>query len=152
MSGATVGFFHVGVTVADMERALRFYRDGLDLEVLSQMTIREEYAWRIWNLTGDQVKSVFLRVPGSEALVELFEFAGVERQPVSVRPCDPGAGHFCVYVDDAEAVLRRVTALGFRSRSDTVVEIPDGRFAGSRVAYLVDADGYHVEVFERPPR
>lgn len=42
--GSTVGFFHVGLTVADMDRALGFYRDVLGLEVLSRRTIREEYA------------------------------------------------------------------------------------------------------------
>ena len=32
---SVTGFFHAGVTVSDMETALRFYRDGLGLEVLS---------------------------------------------------------------------------------------------------------------------
>lgn len=88
--GSTVGFFHVGLTVADMDQALGFYRDVLGLEVLSRRKIREEYAWRIWGLVGDSVRSAFLRIPGSEALVELFEFTGCEARPVTGLPCDPG--------------------------------------------------------------
>lgn len=148
--GVTVGFFHVGRTVADLDRALEFYSGVLGLEVVSRRTIREEYAWWIWGLRADRVRAAFLRIPGSEALVELFEFVGADARPVTGRPCDPGVGHFCVYVDDAEAVLRRAVSMGFGSRSDEVVRIPDGTFAGAKVVYLLDADGHHVEAYECP--
>ena len=39
---------------------------------------------------------------------------------------------------------------GFRGRADDVVVIPDGAFAGGKVIYMKDPDGYHVELFERP--
>lgn len=46
--------------------------------------------------------------------------------------------------------MRRAVLMGFGSRSEQVVEIPEGAFAGAKVAYPVDADGHHVEVYERP--
>lgn len=83
-------------------------------------------------------------------MVELVEFAGCDATPVTGQPCDPGMGHFCLYVDDVDAVLRRAVSMGFASRDGEVVEIPEGAFAGARVAYLVDVDGHDVEIYQRP--
>jgi lactoylglutathione lyase len=144
------GFFHAGVTVSDMDAALSFYRDGLGLEVISDGSASGTSAARIWALDPGRVRVVFLRVPGSDAVVELFEFSDVERHSASARPVDYGAGHFCLYVDDAEAMLVRLAASGFRSRSGEVVTIDRGPHAGAKAVYLIDPDGYHVELYQRP--
>lgn len=147
---AVTGFFHAGVTVSDMDASLRFYRDGLGLELISDGKTGGESARRIWNMDPGRVRVVFLRVPGSDAVVELFEFPDVERHSASARPCDYGAGHFCLYVDDAEGMYERLEAEGFGSRSGEVVTINEGRFAGAKAIYLLDPDGYHVELFQKP--
>lgn len=150
MSGTVKGVFHAGITVSDMDAALRFYCDGLGLAVSADGFTGGPSAERIWAIPIDRVRVVFLRVPGSDTLIELFEFEGIERHGASARPCDPGAGHFCLYVDDALAVHQRIVDLGFRSRSGEVVMIESGRHTGARVAYLIDPDGYHVEIYELP--
>lgn len=150
MTGSVIGFFHAGVTVSDMEASLRFYRDGLGLEVRSDAFTGGPEAERIWAMPTKRVRVVFLRVPGSDALIELFEFEGVERHDASARPCDYGAGHLCVFVDDAGAVHERLVGMGFRSRGGEVVAISRGPHAGTRAVYMVDPDGYHVELYERP--
>lgn len=147
---SVTGFFHAGVTVSDMDAALRFYRDGLGLEVISDGSASGSTAARIWALDPGQVRVVFLRVPGSDAVVELFEFSGVERHSASARPVDYGAGHFCLFVDDAEAMLARLTTAGFRSRAGEVVTIGRGPHTGAKAVYMIDPDGYHVELYQRP--
>ena len=147
---SVTGFFHAGVTVSDMDASLRFYRDGLGLELISDGRTGGESARRIWNMDPGRVRVVFLRVPGSDAVVELFEFPDVERHSASARPCDYGAGHFCLYVDDADGLYARLEAAGFGSRSGEVVTIDKGRFAGAKAVYLKDPDGYHVELFQKP--
>ncbi len=144
------GFFHAGVTVSDMEAALRFYRDGLGLEVISDGSASGATAARIWAIDPGDVRVVFLRVPGSDAVVELFEFSGIERHSASARPMDYGAGHFCLFTDDAVALLSHMEGLGFRSRAGEVVEISRGPHAGAKAVYLIDPDGYHVELYQRP--
>jgi lactoylglutathione lyase len=147
---SVTGFFHAGVTVSDMDAALRFYRDGLGLEVISDGAASGATAARIWALDPGQVRVVFLRVPGSDAVVELFEFSGVERHGASARPVDYGAGHFCLFVDDAEAIHERLTAAGYRSRSGEAVTIDRGPHTGAKAVYMIDPDGYHVELYQRP--
>ena len=90
---SVTGFFHAGVTVSDMDAALRFfYRDGLGLEVLSDGWASGATAARIWALDPGQVRVVFLRVPGSDAVVELFEFSGIERHGASAQPSTAARG------------------------------------------------------------
>jgi catechol 2,3-dioxygenase-like lactoylglutathione lyase family enzyme len=144
------GFFHAGVTVSDMDASLRFYRDGLGLEPMADGHTGGASAQRIWNFDPGRVRVVFLKVPGSDAVVELFEFPDVERHSASARPCDYGAGHFCLYVDDAEGMYARLQDEGFGSRSGEVVTINEGRWAGAKAIYLKDPDGYHVELFQKP--
>ena len=142
------GFFHTGVTVKDMDTALAFYVDGLGLEVAFQGESAIKYARRIWNLDPEKVRVVFLKVPDSDTFVELFEFEGLERHPASARPCDYGAGHMCLFVDDMDALHERMTELGYTSRAGTVTTIEEGPHKGAKVAYLIDPDGYHVECYQ----
>ncbi len=143
------GFFHAGVTVSDMEASLRFYRDGLGLEVTKQYMTGGPSAQRVWNLPVGPVEVAFLRVPGSDVVVELFEFTEIERHNASARPPDPGAGHFCLYTDDADGLHAKLTGMGFSSRSGAIVEMDGGPHAGTKVAYMIDPDGYHVEIYQR---
>jgi len=147
---SVTGFFHAGVTVSDMDEALRFYRDALGLEVISDGWTGGESARRVWGFEPGKVRIVFLRVPGSDAMLELFDFQEVERHPASARPCDFGAGHMCLYVDDAESMHSRALERGYRSRGGEVVTIDRGPHAGAKAVYLVDPDGYHVELYQKP--
>ncbi|MBX3028843.1 MAG: VOC family protein [Chloroflexi bacterium] len=144
------GFFHGGITVSDMDRALVFYRDGLGLEVEFDRILDGPYLNTVLALDHSSIRAVYLRIPGG-GFVELLEYRGIERLPAASRPCDPGAGHLCLYVDDVEAMHAQVVALGFRARSAQVVDITSGPNQGARSCYLLDPDGYPVELFQRRP-
>jgi catechol 2,3-dioxygenase-like lactoylglutathione lyase family enzyme len=150
-SGRVTGVFHAGITVSDLDAALAFYHEALGLELLSLTDVADDDAWRIWNLRGERARLAFLRVPGSDTLLELIAFEGLERHAASARPCDHGAGHLCLNVDDLEALHARLSALGYRFRSD-VVPITRGALAGAKAVYAIDPDGYHVELFQRKER
>jgi lactoylglutathione lyase len=146
---AVNGFFHAGVTVSDMDASLRFYRDLLGLEVVSDGFTGGPTAEAVWNMPVGKVRIVFLKVPGSDTMIELFDFFEVERHGGSTRPPDYGAGHMCVFTDDADELHARAVEMGFNSRGGQVVEIDRGPHKGTRVAYLRDPDGYHVEIYQR---
>lgn len=147
-SESVVGIFHGGVTVSDMERALVFYRDGLGLEVEFDRTFDAPYLKVLLNLDFDRIRAVYLRVPGG-GFVELLEYEGIERMPAAARPCDPGAGHLCFYVKDIQGLFSRLVALGFNARSSAVVDIESGPNSGSSAVYMLDQDGYRVELLQR---
>ncbi|MEO5885061.1 MAG: hypothetical protein ABIQ58_06050, partial [Candidatus Limnocylindrales bacterium] len=96
------------------------------------------------------IRAVYLHIPGG-GFVELLEYVGIERLSAASRPCDPGAGHLCLYVDDVTAMYERLVGLGFAARSDHVVDITAGPNQGARSCYMSDPDGYPVELFQQRP-
>jgi lactoylglutathione lyase len=147
---AITGFFHGGITVSDMERSLPFYRDGLGLTIEFDRILDAPYLREVLGLTFDQIRAVYLNIPGG-GFVELLEYRGIERFPAASRPCDYGAGHICFYVDDIDALFERLSGLGYEARSTRVVDITAGPTAGARSVYFADPDGYPVELFQRRP-
>jgi lactoylglutathione lyase len=147
---SVTGFFHGGITVSDMDRSLVFYRDGLGLEQEFDRILDAPYLRAVLGLEFDHIRAVYLRLPGG-GFVELLEYAGVERFPAASRPCDYGAGHLCLYVDDVATMHARLVGLGFAARSANVVDISTGPNAGARSCYMTDPDGYAVELFQKRP-
>ena len=47
-----------------------------------------------------------LRFPGSDHMLELIDYRGVDRTPVDTNPVNPGTAHICVLVRDLRALLR----------------------------------------------
>ena len=47
-------------------------------------------------------------------------------------------------------LLRRAVDAGYRTRSGAAQRIPVGPNTGAMAAYLIDPDGYHIELFQRP--
>ncbi len=146
------GFFHGGIGVADMERSLAFYRDLLGLEVQFDVTLDAvDYVRAALGIEMRDCRVVYLRVPGSDGVfVELLEYHGTDARPTpEPRPWDPGTGHLCLHVTDAQALLDRAIAAGYRTRSSRAATIPVGPNRGALAAWLVDPDGYHIELFQR---
>lgn len=148
--GRVTGFFHAGVTVSDMNGALRFYRDTLGLKLDSLREIDEPYPLKIAGVPPGRVTIALLKVPGSDSLVELLEYRGVENRNASTPPSDYGTGHFCLWVDDIDAMHDRLHANGYETRSREPVVIPVGPRKGGKASYAVDPDGYHIELFMPP--
>ena len=147
---AVTGFFHGGVTVSDMDRALVFYRDGLGLEQEYDRILDAPYLRAVLGMEFDHIRAVYLRLPGG-GFVELLQYVGVETFSAASRPCDYGAGHLCLYVDDVETMHARLVELGFAARSAEVVDITAGPNQGARSCYMADPDGYAVELFQKRP-
>jgi lactoylglutathione lyase len=147
----TRGFAHAGVTVRDMERSLAFYVEGLGLECVSRRPVEAAYIRRIVDvLDATSIEVAMLAFPGGEIVVELLAYAGCEREDGSARPCDPGSGHFCLFVDDVHAVWRNALAAGGTPRSPEPIAIESGPYEGGFGCYLTDPDGYSIELLQAP--
>ena len=143
------GFFHGGITVKDMDKSLDFYHYGLGLTMKFDRILDASYLNVVLALTHKAIRVVFLDIPGG-GYVELLEYQGIERFDASSRPCDFGAGHLCLYVDGVDEIAERMFAKGYRARSAGCVDITAGPNAGARSIYLVDPDGYNIELFQKP--
>jgi catechol 2,3-dioxygenase-like lactoylglutathione lyase family enzyme len=142
--------FHGGITVSDMDLALRFYRDALGLELVYDRETTASYLGEVLGLEHPNIRIAFLRAGSSdpETFVELLEYRSVHRRAVKVAPWDPGAGHLCFYVADIEGIHGSLTSGGYEAHSRPV-DIDSGPNEGARVFYVQDPDGHWIELFQR---
>jgi lactoylglutathione lyase len=145
-----VGAHHTAFQVADLHRSLTFYRDLLGFEVVWERVNREDYVRRIVGYPQAELHQALLRFPGSEHCLELIDYRGVERKPVDTSPANPGTAHICLLVRDLPGEYGRLTAAGVRSVSEPVL-VTAGPNEGRLAVYMIDPDGFPVELVEAIP-
>ena len=137
---------HVSFTVSDMEQSLDFYRGALGFEVLNDRTVEGSFAETVTTLKGVRMRIVHLSGYGQG--LELIQYLAAAGQPEAPRTCDTGSAHLCYVVDDIEAEIARLSALGVRFLS-RVMMVEGGPNAGNRMVYFLDPDGIPME-FTQP--
>lgn len=143
------GMNHVGMSVSNLERAIRFYRDVLDMEVIVRRTFGDESSYgymkyrAILGLNDAHGEVALLR--RSNMQIELFQFDSPTPKPGdSNRPvCDHGITHFCLEVTDLQVEYVRLKAAG------VAFHCPPQDFPGEAVVtYGRDPDGNVFELLE----
>ena len=126
---------HIGIAVANLEEALRFYRDALGLEIEAPEDV-----------SSQRVRAHF--IPAGDAALELLE-ATADDSPIAqyVAKRGPGLHHITLRVDDIVAALARLKARGVR----LIDEVPRPGAHGSLVAFIhpTSAHGVLVELKQR---
>lgn len=148
----TGGIHHTGYTVSDLDRSLGFYRDLLGMEVLATQEKEGGYLASIVGYPDAHVRMAHLRMPGSDHVVELFQYlvpAGAT--PERIEPRDVGTAHLCFLVNDVHTAHKRLRQAGVDSFVSEPVEIDTGINTGGFGLYLRDPDGIVVELFQPPP-
>jgi catechol 2,3-dioxygenase-like lactoylglutathione lyase family enzyme len=140
---------HTGLTVADLDRSLHFWRDAMGMEVLFQQEKAGGYLEAIVGEPGAHVRMAHLAFGGEGPRIELFQYLAPSGGQHRLRPADVGFAHVCVACDDLDERLERLIAAGGRPFSKPV-EVDTGVNKGGRSVYLRDPDGHVVEL-ERLP-
>lgn len=88
-----------------------------------------------------------LGIPGSELFLEILEYRNVKSTPVDPATANPGTGHFCLFVENLDALHRTLVDKGveFVSEVQTPVTGPN---KGGRLVYMKDPDGIRVELVQ----
>jgi glyoxylase I family protein len=108
------GIHHSVVVVRDLEASLRFYRDGLGLDLLQDRQVEGDWP-DLFGAPSRRVRAVFLGdagVPDDQAgVLELNVFDGDVPEGPPSSP--PRTGFFLLsFFVDVEATLSRLAALG----------------------------------------
>jgi catechol 2,3-dioxygenase-like lactoylglutathione lyase family enzyme len=141
---------HAGVTVADVERSLRFYRDTLGLRVISDSILTSPELAALLGLDSVELRSVDLD-SGDGRVFELLHYIRPAGRHVDYESRDPATGHVAFTVDDLEAVRERITAGGGKVISSAPLHVhsPGGAFDGAICLYVRDPDGMILELVQR---
>jgi glyoxylase I family protein len=140
---------HTGITVANLERSLAFWRDVLGFEVSHRPHQTGVLASEITGVPGAEISIAVLKGYGHK--IELLEYlAPPGRQHLRPRPCDVGSMHVAFLVDNLDAILERIAAAGWKAVGNPQT-LESGPNAGKRVVYVRDPDGTTIEFMEPPP-
>jgi glyoxylase I family protein len=137
---------HSAICAQDFDASLRFYRDGLGLEVMMDSEFDGDWPG-LFDAPSSRLHSVFLGDPAmpDAGIVELVAFVDADLE-LRERTDSPEAGFFLLsfFVGDVDETLERLRGLGF---GDDVRRIEVGGPHGDvPMATLRDADGVLVEL------
>ncbi|HEU0207353.1 MAG TPA: VOC family protein [Candidatus Udaeobacter sp.] len=140
---------HTGITVANLEQSLAFWRDVLGFELSHTAHQKGELAEEITGVQHAEIKLAVLKSPGGHK-IELLEYlAPADRDHANPKPCDLGSVHVALLVDDLNAVLEKIAASGWKPAGKPQVLL-SGPNAGKRVIYVSDPDGTTIELMQPP--
>lgn len=139
---------HHGITVVDLEASSAFFADVLGFVPSPRIDLDEEFSAGVTGVQGARISVVFL--DGPDFAVELLQYDGPpDRGTGGSRPCDAGAAHLALYVDDVVDVVRRAEPHGW-CPAGAVQPITTGPRQGGLAVYLRDEVGAVVELVQRP--
>ena len=142
---------HTGITVANLERSLAFWRDVLGFEFSHGAHQHGEMAEQITGVKGAELKLAVLKTPTGHK-IELLEYvAPPDRKRADLKSCDVGHVHVALLVDDLDALLQRIAAFGWAGAGKPQL-LKAGPNAGKRVVYVRDPDGTTIELMQIPQR
>jgi catechol 2,3-dioxygenase-like lactoylglutathione lyase family enzyme len=131
---------HVGTTVSDLDRAVDFYTDVFDLEVLKRFTASGENFASGVGVPG--ATGHFAHLDGDGVVVELVEYDPEGDDAAAENVNDTGAKHLAFGVDDVE---------GFdESLPDDVETLsePQTSSTGTTILFVRDPEGNLIEILD----
>jgi catechol 2,3-dioxygenase-like lactoylglutathione lyase family enzyme len=145
------GLDHIGLTVSDIERSLEFWRDLLGCTETGRGVVEWEHLDRLVAIDDTRIEWVELRF-GDGQKIELQQYHRPPGTPVpGGTENEPGRSHVGLRVEGLEDLFDRLHAAGVRSRSARPVTLARGSYAGWRAVYVLDPDGYGIELMQPPP-
>ena len=136
---------HVGVCVAELERSLAFYRDGLGFRERRRLEVSGEETETLLGVGGVDLVAVFLERDGVQLELLHYRSPG-HRGAGEPRPMNAlGLTHLSLAVDDLDAVVATLERAGARVLRATRVHNPE---LGAYAIFVTDPDGTRIELVE----
>ncbi|RZH67969.1 VOC family protein [Natrinema altunense] len=131
---------HVGLTVADLEETLAFYRDVLDLSVIDRFSVGGEAFADAVDVDGASAEFAHLEADGTR--IELVEYDPEARGSPAAGLNQPGASHVGFAVDDLASFAEHLP------EDVPTISEPRTTESGTTIMFLRDPEGNLIEVLE----
>ncbi|ELZ59325.1 MULTISPECIES: VOC family protein [Halorubrum] len=131
---------HVGVTVADLDRAVDFYAETFDLDVVAEFSVGGDAFAEAVAVEGASAE--FAHLDADDAIVELVAYEPAGEAGADPELNRPSATHLGLSVDDVEAF--------YEGLSDDVETLspPRTTSSGTTVLFVRDPEGNLIEVLD----
>ena len=142
---------HLGLTVADIERSIHFYRDVLGMTLIRRRpSVVADYVAEQTGYPGVELSVASFQVsPESRQSLEVVQYLNQAGPALDVGTNQAGSSHLCLLVDDLQCCYDDLRAASVQFKSDPVT-ITAGPNKGGKVVYFFDPDGYTLELFQPP--
>lgn len=136
---------HFGICVQDLERSIRFYRDGLGFQEAGRLMVEGEPTATMLGLPELELHAIYLDRGGFR--IELLHYpkpgavGAAEARPMNQL----GLTHMALRVKDLEVAIRAVEAHGGRVLPETRVH---NESYAAHLVYAIDPDGTRLELVE----
>lgn len=143
--GYAKGVFQVGIMVHDIDECLRLFCDTLGMKVVFEARNQIQPAQGLSGCTNQLMHCLMLHGEGGIDL-EIHQYVDPP-----ARPCSPmdhndlGSMHFMLRVDDIEAVVAKIQALGYELMNPIV---ESSHIPGFKFTYFRGPEGVMIELHE----
>lgn len=143
----------VGMTVADMERSVRFYSGVLSFEKVSDVEVAGSDYEHLQGVFGLRMRVVRMRL-GEEGIA-LTEYLAPRGRPMPAdsRSHDRWFQHIALIVSDRDRAYQWLRQHKIEHASSGPQRLPDWNpnAGGIRAFYFKDPDGHPLEILQFPP-
>ena len=135
-----------GLAVQDLDASVRFYRDGLGLDLVAAPSEPVIDAERnaVMGTAGARTRVARFAVPNEPFAIELVEYTGIDRRPRMSHHNDPGSSFINIGYVDVGATFQALRPFAPRMVGEGT--FPPGVNGGLDVAWIRDPDGQIVEL------
>jgi catechol 2,3-dioxygenase-like lactoylglutathione lyase family enzyme len=155
--GPAIGVRAIIHSVADLDKTVAFYRDGLGMQpvgpggkpvtAMPSPQALDESLSKFTDTHGAKFRNASFNIPGATFMLELTEFTGTPRKQVAPHMQDPGAATLVLTVRDVDAALA-----GVKKNGGSVLSVGGepmkigGEASQSRSVFVRDPDGFMLEL------
>lgn len=144
---------HVGITVSDLDRSVRFYSTIFGTEPMARAEWRgkdAEYVAKMMGQPGLTMDAAFFQIPGSNTILEMCQFHDIkDGKGVPVRHFQSSGMHIGFYVDDIDAAAERVRKAGSELLAEpSTIQFGPYLGRGGRAVLFRDPDGINLQLME----
>ena len=138
---------HTGLPVANMEKALGFYKEFFGLSVEMDRVLEGDFLERMTGVPDIKVHIIYLGNGDGKHSVELVEWLNPK---VKVEHRDGlGSPHLGIFVDDVEKLYQKALGMGLKMANTPAVREDAVHPAAKKVWLTQDIDGNWLKIMER---
>ena len=148
--GRLTALHHTGYTVSDIDQTIKMMSEKLAFKLLACDSYKSEYLKELGGLKNNQVKMATMQMPGSDHIMELWQFEKPVGVPMVTKKNYVGSAHMCFKVGDIMSVYDDFSKSGLKFVGPPV-GITAGRNKGGFAIYFDGPDDIPFELFQDPP-